>query len=421
MKVKKIVPRMVLDSRGFPTVECDLHLNSNKLFGRASVPSGASTGEKEALELRDGNTRQYNGKGVEKAISNITNIIAPNLYNKTFENFKQVDNFLCELDGTENKSNLGANSVLAVSLAFARAQSMVEEIPLHKLLSKTYGIKSPDLPKPMFNVINGGAHAHNNLDIQEFMVMPRFEDYRQNLQAGCEIIYALKEILQKNGYTTNVGDEGGFAPQLKSNVHALDLIEKAVEATGYKFGSEIKICLDIAASELYKAGANGSGKYFFQHEDKAFNAEELVEFYEKLCRNYPIFSIEDAMDQNDLSGWKMCSEALCGRGSKGLNIQLVGDDLFVTNPRIFSELAQQGLANAILIKPNQIGTLTEALEVVMHAKKVGYNTVISHRSGETEDTSIAHIAFGMNAGQIKTGAPVRTDRTAKFNELLRFC
>ena len=421
MKVKKVEARMILDSRGFPTVECDITLYTNNAFGRASVPSGASTGKREAIELRDGNQNLYRGKGVNAALSNIKDIIAPNLYSRSFADFKELDALLCKLDGTSNKSNFGANATLAVSLAFARAQSAALRVPLYKLLSDTYRIGMLSLPKPMFNVINGGAHADNSVDIQEFMVMPQFDDFRKNLRAACEIVYELKSCLKKVGYATNVGDEGGFAPGLKSNVEALDLIAKAVGAAGYKFGDEIMICLDVAASELYQSdGSANSSHYFFKHERRKFDGAQLIEYYRDLCAKYPIYSIEDAFAEDDFEGWKACTKALCANETTGEGMQLVGDDLFVTNLSIFNQLSAAGLANAILIKPNQIGTLTETLDVIMHAKKIGYNTIISHRSGETEDTSIAHIAYGLNAGQIKAGAPVRTDRTIKFNELLRF-
>lgn len=426
MQIKKIIPRMILDSRGFPTIECDIYLETPNAFGRASVPSGASTGKNEALELRDKDLEHYQGKGVENAISNINNIIAPNLYGKKFETFAQIDKVLCELDGTSNKSKLGANTILSVSLAFAHAVANAKAIPLYQLIADEFGYKTSELamheaimPKPMFNVINGGAHADNNLDIQEFMIMPQFDDYRKNLKACCEIVYSLKKLLQDKGYATNVGDEGGFAPQLNSNSHALDLIAIAVEQASYKFGVDVKICLDVASSEFYIKDDSSEGKYVLKHENKTLTAEEMVEFYRDLCFRYPIFSIEDAMSQDDIAGWQKCTKVLCNSHDIGQRLQLVGDDVFVTNPSIFGELSEQGIANSILIKPNQIGTLSETLEVIKMAKNAGYSTVISHRSGETEDATIAHIAVGARAGQIKTGAPVRTDRNAKFNELLR--
>ena len=400
IKISKIKAREVLDSRGMPTIEADIF--EDNIMGRASIPSGASTGSLEAIELRDNDKNRYFGKGVQKAIDNINNIIAPKLLNKNISSQKELDSLLIKLDGTKNKSNLGANAILAISLAFARLSAKKSQQPLYAYLANGNGTK---MPVPMMNILNGGSHANNSIDIQEFMIMPlKAKNITEAIRIGAEIFYHLKKILQKNNHSTSVGDEGGFAPNLSSSKEALDYILIATKNAGYKIGEEIQIALDVAASEFYK-----NGKYHL--ENKILSNLELIEYYSDLCDKYPIFSIEDALAENDYIGWKLITQKL--------KIQLVGDDLFVTNPKILQKGIIEKMANAILIKPNQIGTLSETLETINIANNAGYKTIISHRSGETEDNIIAHIAVATKASQIKTGSLSRSDRTAKYNELIR--
>lgn len=392
----------VLDSRGNPTVKVCVELNDGTKAS-AIVPSGASTGKKEALELRDGDKKRYKGKGVLKAIENIENDIAEALIGISPYEQKAIDELLIELDGTDNFSKLGANAALGVSMAVARVAAKSLNIPLYRYLG---GANAQILPVPMFNIINGGAHANNSVDIQEFMIMPfGFDNFSEALQAATEIYHALKEILNKDGFSTAVGDEGGFAPNLSSNEEALKLIVKAIKKAGYELGKEIKLALDVAASELFK-----DGKYNF--EGKKLSSEELVSYYETLCEKYPIYSIEDGLDEDDMQGWKLLTEKL------GDKIQLVGDDLFVTNAKILKKAIKNKIANAILIKPNQIGTLSQTMQTVRLAQRNGYKCVMSHRSGESEDAFIADFAVALNTGQIKTGATSRSERNAKYNRLL---
>jgi enolase len=395
--------RQVLDSRGNPTVEAEVYLDSG-VVGRGIVPSGASTGEREALELRDKNAHYYMGKSVLQAVDNVNSIIAKELIGLEVENQAELDELLIELDGTENKSRLGANAILAVSMAFARAYAQELGIPLFKYLGGEHGRV---MPSPLMNIINGGVHADNNLDIQEFMIIPVFGDeFSETLRCGVEIYHTLKKVLKEKGFSTNVGDEGGFAPSLRSNKEALDLIMEAIEKTNYKPGEDVLLALDAASSEFYD-----NGKYFI--EGRELSAEELVAYYERLIEEYPVISIEDPMAENDWEGWKLITERL------GDKVQLVGDDLFTTNPKILEKGIEEGIANSILIKLNQIGTVTETLDTIRLAQDNGYTYIISHRSGETEDTFISHLAVATNSGQIKTGAPARGERTAKYNELLR--
>ncbi len=405
MKIERIHAREVLDSRGQPTVEVDVVLK-NGTMGRATIPSGASTGEHEAVELRDGGKR-YLGKGVEQAVGNVNRFLARQLKGQEAKDQQKLDRLLIELDGTPDKGHLGANAILGVSLAAARAQAHVEKLPFYRYLG---GSGAKTLPVPMLNVLNGGAHADNNLDVQEFMLTPLgMKNFAEALRSASEIFQTLKKVLQKRGYSTSVGDEGGFAPRLKANEEALELLLEAVDQAGYKPRDEVAIALDIAASELYE-----QGDYVFKKSDGAKRShEELIRLYEDWVRQYPIVSIEDALAEDDWDGWKMLTEAL------GKKVQLVGDDIFVTNKARLERGIQMGVANSILIKLNQIGTLTETLETMRLAKKSGYTTVISHRSGETEDSTIADFAVATNAGQIKTGAPCRGERTAKYNQLLR--
>ncbi|MBO8154218.1 phosphopyruvate hydratase [Thermovirga sp.] len=396
--------RQILDSRGNPTIEAEVWLESG-VVARASVPSGASTGTFEALELRDGGKR-YLGKGVEKAVANVKEKIAPEVIGLEAWDIWSIDKLMIELDGTENKSNLGANAMLSVSLAVARAAAMDKDLPLWAFLG---GAGPFSLPVPMMNVINGGAHADNNLDIQEFMIVPfKAPCFSEALRAGVEIYHTLKKVLKDQGLSTAIGDEGGFAPNLTSNRQALEVLVKAISAAGYKPGEEVALALDVAASELYSEGS-----YHLKGEGKTLRAHELVSYYEDLKNDFPIISIEDGMAEEDWGGWKLLTETL------GSTIQLVGDDLFVTNMKRFTKGIEGNVANAILIKLNQIGTLTETVEVVKKATKNGYAPVISHRSGETEDTFISDLSVGLCAGQIKTGAPARVDRVAKYNQLLR--
>ncbi|UOE93735.1 phosphopyruvate hydratase [Alkalihalobacillus sp. LMS39] len=402
--ITDVYAREVLDSRGNPTVEVEVFLESGAM-GRALVPSGASTGEYEAVELRDGGDR-YMGKGVLKAVQHVNEVIAPELVGYDALEQVEIDKFLIELDGTSNKGNLGANAILGVSMAVARAAADALGVPLYMYLG---GFNAKTLPVPMMNILNGGEHADNNVDIQEFMVMPiGAENFKEALRMGAEIFHNLKSVLKAKGLNTAVGDEGGFAPNLASNEEALQTIIEAIEKAGYKPGEEIVLAMDAAASEFYE-----DGKYNLKGEGVVRTSEEMVEFYSELVAKYPIISIEDGLDENDWDGWKKLTEAI------GDKVQLVGDDLFVTNTEKLSEGIEKGIGNSILIKVNQIGTLTETFDAIEMAKRAGYTAVISHRSGETEDSTIADIAVATNAGQIKTGAPSRTDRVAKYNQLLR--
>lgn len=406
--ITQVNAREVLDSRGNPTVEVEVFTESGA-FGRAIVPSGASTGEYEAVELRDGDKSRYLGKGVLKAVENVNTIIAKELEGN-FSVLDQVvvDKALIELDGTENKGKLGANAILGVSMAVAHAAADYLDLPLYQYLG---GFNSKQLPVPMMNIINGGAHADNNVDIQEFMIMPvGAESFRHALRMGAEIFHNLKEVLKSKGYNTAVGDEGGFAPNLGSNEEAITVILEAIEKAGYKPGEEVRLAMDVASSELFN---KEDGKYHLEGEGVVKTSEEMVDWYEELTSKYPIISIEDGLDENDWAGHKLLTERI------GSRVQLVGDDLFVTNTKKLASGIEQGVGNSILIKVNQIGTLTETFEAIEMAKRAGYTAVISHRSGESEDATIADIAVATNAGQIKTGAPSRTDRVAKYNQLLR--
>jgi enolase len=404
--IEQVVAREILDSRGNPTVEVDVLLQDGSL-GRAAVPSGASTGEYEAAELRDGDKKRYLGKGVLKAVENVNKRIAPKVKGFNAEKQRLLDAAMIELDGTPNKSKLGANAILGVSLAAAKAAAASCRLPLYQYLGGGHG---HTLPVPMMNILNGGVHADNNVDIQEFMVMPAgLPTFREALRAGAEVFHALKSVLKGRKLNTAVGDEGGFAPDLRSNEEALQVIMEAIGKAGYQAGKDILIALDAASSSFYKGG-----KYVLEAESvKEKGAADMVEFYAQLCEKYPIISIEDGLDENDWDGWKRLTERL------GQKVQLVGDDLFVTNTQRLRKGIETGTANAILIKVNQIGTLTETLESIEMAKQAGYTAIISHRSGETEDATIADIAVATNAGQIKTGSASRTDRIAKYNQLLR--
>ncbi len=403
-----VFAREILDSRGNPTIEVEVLLESGAV-GRAAVPSGASTGEHEAVELRDGDKTRFLGKGVQKAIENVNNEIAEAILDMDASDQVGIDNLLIDLDGTENKERLGANAILGVSLAIAKASANTFGLPLYRYIG---GTNAKRLPVPMMNILNGGSHADNTVDFQEFMIMPHgAETFAEALRMGSETFHSLKSVLKKKNYNTSVGDEGGFAPNLKSNEEALELIVEAIEKAGYKPGSQIAIALDIAASEMYKAE---SGLYLFFKSDKSQkNAEEMIDIYENLVNKYPIYSIEDGLAEDDWDGWLKLTQKL------GNKIQLVGDDIFVTNPTRLARGISEGIANSILIKLNQIGTLTETLDTIEMAKFAGYTNVISHRSGETEDTTLADVAVATNAGQIKTGSVSRTDRIAKYNQLLR--
>jgi len=403
--ISDIVAREVLDSRGNPTVEVDVYLEDGTV-GRAAVPSGASTGAYEAVELRDGDKERYLGKGVLKAVDNVNTIIAPELvgYNSLDQNL--IDQIMLELDGTPNKGKLGANAILGVSLAVAKAAAESIGLPLYQYIG---GVNAKTLPVPMMNILNGGKHADNNVDIQEFMVMPAgAASFADAVRMGAEVFHNLKSVLKAKGYNTSVGDEGGFAPNLKSNEEAIQVILEAISKAGYKAGEDIFIALDVAATELWQ-----DGKYVLEGEGKTLSSEQLIDFYESLVNKYPVISIEDGLSEDDWEGWKKLTDRL------GKKIQLVGDDLFVTNTEKLAKGIETGTANSILVKVNQIGTLTETLDAIEMAKRAGYTAVISHRSGETEDSTIADIAVATNAGQIKTGAPSRTDRVAKYNQLLR--
>lgn len=405
--IEDIHAREVLDSRGNPTVEVEVALSDGSL-GRAIVPSGASTGVHEALELRDQDKDRYNGKGTLKAVENIEEIIAEKLIGIGPFDQVLIDNFMIDLDGTENKKNLGANAMLGVSMAVASAAAASLKIPLFQYLG---GVNAKVLPTPMMNILNGGSHADNTVDIQEFMIMPVGADsVREAIRMGAEIFAALKKVLKDKNMITTVGDEGGFAPNLKTNEDAIKVILEATEKAGYKAGEDIKIAIDAASSEFYD---NDKKVYILEGEGKTMTSSEMVDYYAELCEKYPIISIEDGLAEDDWEGWKELTEKL---GSK---VQLVGDDLFVTNTKRLKQGIEKGIANSILIKVNQIGTLTETLDAIEMAKKAGYTAVISHRSGETEDTIIADLAVATNAGQIKTGSLSRTDRIAKYNQLIR--
>lgn len=404
-QIVSLKAREIIDSRGFPTLEAEIHLACGS-SAIAAVPSGASTGSLEACELRDGDKARFLGKGVLQAVENVNQKIAQKLIGFESEKQKEIDQMMIEMDGTENKSSLGANAILAVSLAVAKASAVSKKIPLFEYLG---GAQVQVLPVPMMNIINGGKHADNKIDIQEFMIMPvGASSIKDAIRIGAEIFQHLKSLLKKDGHNTNVGDEGGFAPNLNSTKEALDYVAKATEKAGYKLGSEVVLALDAASTEFYK-----NGKYDLEGENRILSSDELVRYYEELVNNYPIFSIEDACAEDDFEGWKNITKVL------GKKIQLVGDDLFVTNPKILQKGIAENMANAMLVKFNQIGTLSETLNAINIAKAAGYNNIISHRSGETEDTTIAHIAVATNAGQIKTGSLCRSDRTAKYNELIR--
>jgi enolase len=411
-KIQAVHGREILDSRGNPTVEADVILEGG-VHGRAAVPSGASTGEHEALELRDADKSRYLGKGVRKAVGNVNEAIAGAVVGLDASDQKALDRRMLDLDGTPNKGKLGANAILAVSMAAARAAANAKGVPLYKYLAQYSSDKSANtLPVPMMNILNGGAHADNSVDVQEFMVMPvGASSFDEALRWGVEVFHQLKAVLKKNGYSTSVGDEGGFAPNLKSNEEALERVLEAITAAGYKPGEQIAIALDPASSEFYD---RASRKYIFKKSDKsARSSEEMVEFWANWARQYPIVSIEDGLAEDDWAGWKILTNELGGQ------LQLVGDDIFVTNPEIFARGIREKIGNAILIKLNQIGSVTETIEAIEMARDAGYASIVSHRSGETEDTFIADLAVGLGTGQIKTGSASRTDRIAKYNQLLR--
>ena len=404
-QITHVIAREILDSRGNPTVEAEILTNSG-FMGRAAVPSGASTGEFEACELRDGDKNRYLGKGVQKAVKNIRDKIAPKIIN--FDVFDQLalDQLLMEIDGTENKSALGANAILAISLAAAKAAAAEAGLPLYRYLGGAY---ARTLPVPLMNIINGGAHADNNVDFQEFMIVPvGASSFSEGLRWGAEVFHSLKKVLREKHLNTNVGDEGGFAPNLNSNSEALDVILMAIEKAGFKPGTDLALALDVAASSFCK-----NGQYVLEGEGKTLNSAQMIEFLVGLTKKYPIVSIEDGLDEHDWNGFQELTKKI------GQNVQIVGDDLFVTNPKRLSQGIQQKSANAILIKLNQIGTLSETLEAIDMARAHGFRAIISHRSGETEDTSIADLAVATNAGQIKTGSASRTDRICKYNQLIR--
>ena len=409
-KIKDVVARQILDSRGNPTVEVDLFLDDSA-FGRFSVPSGASTGSFEALELRDGDKNNYNGKSVEKAVRNVNEIIKSNICGKEFKNFEEFDDFLISLDGTKNKSNLGANAILGVSVAFVKAVCDSEKTPLYKLFSN----KDYILPTPMMNIINGGKHADNSINIQEFMIVPtNCKNFKDALKKCVEVYHTLKSLLKNDGYGTGVGDEGGFAPNFSSDEMALDYILLAIEKSGYKPKIDFFIALDAAASEMKnEAKKIKRDGYYFWKTKKEFSCEEFVDYWVDLCEKYPIISLEDPFDEEDDESYKILNQKI------GNKIQIVGDDLFVTNIERLKNGVEQNLANSILIKLNQIGTFSETIKTINFAKQHGYTTIISHRSGETEDTTIADLSVLVSSGQIKTGAPCRTDRVCKYNQLLR--
>ncbi|MCX0354211.1 phosphopyruvate hydratase [Clostridium perfringens] len=405
IEIIDVVARQILDSRCFPTVEVEVYLEDGTV-GRAAVPSGASTGIYEAVELRDGDKDKYLGKGVEKAVANVNDTIAEEIIGLNVLDQAYIDKTLIELDGTKNKGKLGANAILGVSLAVAQAAANYLGMPLYQYIG---GVNAKVLPVPMMNIINGGSHADNSVDIQEFMIMPvGFDCFERAVRACAEVYHALKKTLNSKGYSTGVGDEGGFAPNLKSNAEAIEVILEAIEKAGYEPGKEFFIAIDAASSEYYK-----DGKYVLEHEGKTLTAAEMVDFFEDWVNKYPIISIEDGMAEEDWEGWKLMTERL------GKKVQLVGDDLFVTNTERLKTGIEKGIANSILIKLNQIGTLTETLNAIEMANRAGYAAVVSHRSGETEDTTIADLVVAVNAGQIKTGAPARSERVAKYNQLIR--
>jgi enolase len=404
-KIKKITAREILDSRGNPTVEVDVRL-ANGILGRAAIPSGASTGSKEAVELRDGDKSRYLGKGVLKAVNNVNELIAPNVIGRDPKEQKSIDYLMIDLDGTENKAKLGANAILGVSLAVAKAGAQDAGVPIFMYLG---GEKARRIPVPFFNILNGGKHADNNVDIQEFMIAPiGAKSFKEALRMGAETYHNLKAVLKSKGLNTSVGDEGGFAPNLSSNEEAVKIIITAIEKAGYKPAQDISIVLDPAASEFYQ-----DGNYILKADKSKLSSEEMVKYYANLISKYPIICIEDGLAEDDWEGWQILTKEL------GENIQLTGDDIFVTNPRILAEGIKKGIANSILIKLNQIGTLTETLETVGMAKMAEYTCLFSHRSGETEDSFLADITVATNAGQLKTGAPARSERLAKYNQLLR--
>ena len=405
VEIVDVVARQILDSRCFPTVEVEVYLEDGTM-GRAAVPSGASTGIYEAVELRDGNKDYYMGKGVLKAVENVNDTIAEELIGCNVFDQTYIDKMLIELDGSNNKGKLGANAILGVSLAVAQAAANYLGLPLYQYVG---GVNAKVLPVPMMNIINGSSHADNSVDLQEFMVMPvGFDNFDKAVQACAEVYHALKKTLNEKGYSTGVGDEGGFAPNLKSNAEAIEVILEAIKKAGYEPGKDIFIAIDAASSEYYK-----DGKYVLEHEGKTLTAAEMVDFFEDWVNKYPIISIEDGMAEEDWEGWKLLTDRL------GKRVQLVGDDLFVTNTQRLEDGIYRGVANSILIKLNQIGTLTETLNAIEMANRAGYTAVISHRSGETEDTTIADLVVAVNAGQIKTGAPARSERVAKYNQLIR--
>lgn len=405
--IELVYAREVLDSRGNPTVEVEVALESGAV-GRAIVPSGASTGAFEAVELRDGDKGRYIGKGVEKAVANVNEIIAPELEGMDAFDQPAIDALMIELDGTHNKGKLGANAILGVSMAVARAAAEELGLPLFQYIG---GVNAKQLPVPMMNILNGGEHADNSVDVQEFMILPvGAKSFREGLRMGAEVFHSLKKVLSERGLACGVGDEGGFAPNLGSNREALELIVEAIEKAGYKPGDDVRLGLDVAATEMYDKETKF---YDLKHEGKKLTAEQMVDLYEEWVNNFPIVTIEDGLDEEDWDGWKVLTDRL------GKKVQLVGDDLFVTNTERLERGIEAGVANSILIKVNQIGTITETLDAIEMAKRAGYTAVISHRSGETEDTTIADLAVAVNAGQIKTGAPSRTDRVAKYNQLLR--
>lgn len=406
--IVEIKARQILDSRGNPTIEVDIFTESGAM-GRAAVPSGASTGIHEAVELRDGNKQYYLGKSVLKAIENVNTIIFDALIGIDIREQELIDHILIELDKTDNKSNLGANAMLAVSLAAAKAAANFSNLPLYRYIG---GVQASTLPVPMMNILNGGAHADNSIDFQEFMVMPTgATSFSESLRMGVEIFHSLKEVLKKAGYSTNVGDEGGFAPNIKSNEEAIEIVLKSIENAGYTPGKDVFIAMDAAVSEMWNAEEQ---KYIFHKSDnRKLSSQEMVAYWKSWCEKYPIVSIEDGMAEDDWEGWKLLTEAL------GEKVQLVGDDLFVTNPKRLQKGIETNTANALLVKVNQIGTLTETIQAVRMAQNNGYNTIMSHRSGETEDVTIADLAVALNCGQIKTGSASRSDRMAKYNQLLR--
>jgi len=404
-KIMDVKAREILDSRGNPTVEVDILLECGAV-GRAAVPSGASTGKREALELRDKRSKRYGGKGVTAAVQNVRNEITPAILGMDAVNQMALDQYMIELDGTANKSKLGANAILGVSMATARAAAVAHDLSLYRYLG---GINARTLPLPMMNIVNGGAHAANNLDIQEFMIVPLgAKSIAQAIQMGAEVFHSLKKILSNQGLSTSVGDEGGFAPNLESNEDAIKLIIKAIETSGYESGTDIGLAIDVAASEIYQ-----NKKYILASEKRKLFATEMIDYYEGLIEKYPILSIEDGLAEQDWDGWALMTDRLENA------IQIVGDDIFVTNPKIFKKGIEEGIANSILIKLNQIGTVTETLDTIEMANTAGYTTIISHRSGETEDTFIADLVVGVNGGQIKTGSLSRSDRVAKYNQLIR--